>query len=127
MAWELDLPACTNNSAASSIVNFLQVVRPTALQSVDRFLHFNRVADHSAQRLIHVREQRRSLHSASLASFDKRPRQSARLVAGLHECARTEFDIQDKGIKTLRQLFAHDAGGVIKGIDATVPVTSRSA
>ena len=69
--------ARTSNSAPSSSVTSIKSAGPFALQRVDRFVDFDGVAGHAAERLIHVGQQGGGLHAHALADVDHRLGQRA--------------------------------------------------
>ena len=87
-----------------------KVGRAAAVQRLDRFFHFQRIADGVPQRLIHIADQRDHFAVQIVADVHHRLRQHARFFRRLHERARAALHIQHDGIRARGDLLAHDAG-----------------
>ena len=74
------------------------------------FDNFERVADHAAQRLIHVRDQRDHLLAHALAGFHHQFGEEDRVFFFLHERAGAGLDVEHQRVDAFRQLLAHDGG-----------------
>ena len=84
--------------------------RAAAVQRLDRFFHFQRIADGMAQRLIHIADQRDHFAVQILADVHHGLRQHARFVGRFHECARSALHVQHDRICARCDLLAHNAG-----------------
>ena len=87
----------------------VKIRRAVAVQRLDRFFHFQRIADGVSQRLIHIADERDDFALQILADVHHGLRQHARFVGRLHERARAALHIQHDGIRARRDLLAHDA------------------
>ncbi len=87
----------------------LEVRGAFAAQRVDRFLHFQRIADGLAKRLLHLRDQCRGLASRQAANGNHEARESAGVFQGFHKGAVAALDVEHDGIGAGGQLLAHDA------------------
>ena len=69
---------------------------------------FQRVADHVAQWLIHIGDQRDDLLAHPLPGFDHQFGEEGRVFLALHERARSGLHVEHQSINAFRQFLAHD-------------------
>ena len=86
-----------------------QIRRSAALQSLDAFRDFERVAHRAAKRFIHRAEQMRHLHAHRVANARHRGGELLGIFLRFHERAAAKFHIEDQTIEIFSELSAHDA------------------
>ncbi len=87
-----------------------QIRRTAAVQYLDALLHFERVAHHAAERLVHVGDERDHLLAHALASFDHEFGEEDGVFLFFHERAGAGLHVEHERVGALRQFLAHDRG-----------------
>ena len=85
-----------------------QIPRALASQNFHDLDHFQRVANHLPERLVHVGNQRDDLLSHALARLHHEFSEESRILFALHEGAGASLHVEHEGIDTLREFLAHD-------------------
>src|SRR4051812_11684775 len=103
-----------------------QILRPAAPQHFHDLHYFQRVADHPAERLIHVRDQCDHMLPHALAGFHHEFSKERRIFFIFHERARAGLHIEHERVDALSEFLAHDGrADEIRPLYGAV--TSRSA
>ena len=105
---------------------FVKVLRSATFQAPHGFLDFDPVPCSVTNRRIHVCKERARADPAFLAEPDHCPRQLSCLLERRHERRSPEFHIQYQRVNPSASFFDR-IDATIKGIEGTVPVTSRKA
>jgi len=105
---------------------FEQIGRTAPAQDVDALDYFERVADHVAQRLIHVGDQGDHALAHALAGFDHEFGEEGRVLFALHESAGAGFHVEHERVDAFGELLAHDGGAdQIRAFDRAGDVAQR--
>ena len=110
---------------------FAQIWRSGVAQNFHYFDDLERVADHVAQRLIHVGDHRDDLFTHALAGLDHELGEEGSVFLVFHERARAGFHVEHERIDSFRQFLAHDgradqvwtldrAGDVAEGVEFAI-------
>ena len=100
----------------------------SAVENLDAFSNFVRMAGHAAKRLVHVGNKSDDFLFHALAGFDHEFGEENGIFFALHEGAGTGFDVENEGVDAFGEFFAHDGGtdeadifdsgsGVAQGVD----------
>ncbi|MNV47237.1 hypothetical protein D3C71_1390970 [compost metagenome] len=109
---EVGLPAAHHNHVrCHSQAQLLQILRAFALQCLDCFLHFDRVAGHRAERLVHIGDECNHLPSKLSADADHHFGKNDRVFMRLADRAVPRLHIQKDRVRAGGDFFAHNGAG----------------
>ncbi len=86
----------------------LERARTASLERLDRLDDFERVADRTAERRVHRRDQRFGPHPGTRPDRDQRLGETTRVPGRLHERAGAGLDVEHERVDPLGDLLAHD-------------------
>ena len=85
-----------------------RVGRPAAAENFQRFDDFERVTSGTAQRLIHIGDQRDDALAHACAGFDEQFREVCGVLGSFHKCAGAGFHIEHESVNSFGKFLAHD-------------------
>src|SRR5579864_3336525 len=103
-----------------------QIFGAIASQDFHNLDHFQRVANHLPERLVHVGDQRNDLLSHALARLHHEFSQESRILFALHESTGACLHIEHECIDALREFLAHDGcANKIRTLDSSGYIAQR--
>src|ERR1700752_317583 len=103
-----------------------QILRSLASQNLHDLDHFQRVANHLSERMVHVSDQCDDLLPHALARLHHEFSEESRILFALHEGAGACLHIEHEGIDALGKFLAHDRrANKIRTLDGSGYIAQR--